>query len=100
MPGTGAAAQAIIADRLNAAVAAEISGVPGSHNVAMSLLGEGLHTLQDQFAHDYQGAGWLTHLFGNPDDPLAHPEEYGMAQDASTNYLKMYLDRIKRCSGR
>jgi hypothetical protein len=85
----------IIRGNLEKAIAYELSG---NHMKAMKALGEGLHTLQDKYAHFVQGAGWYEHLpfWGtDPDDPVLHSIEYRNALIASRDYINLFLMRIE-----
>ncbi len=90
MPGTEAQAERIIRDKLNEATAREKAG---QHDQAMQVLGEGLHTVQDKWAHSKQGAGWPEHIRGSgrytdPDNPTKHPTEYRQAYEETKEYLE------------
>jgi hypothetical protein len=96
MPGTSEQAEMIIHDKLEKAIAYELSG---SHTKAIKALGEGLHTLQDKYAHFMQDAGLYEHLprLGtNPDDPVLHSIEFRSALIASRDYVNLFLMRIEK----
>jgi RHS repeat-associated protein len=93
MPGTRDQAQDLINRLLDRAVEMENCG---RHEDAVDALGEGLHTIQDRFAHFEQNAGWVEHATGNPDNPTAHPLEYRNALNASVNYLRQFSARTLR----
>jgi hypothetical protein len=82
-PGHRAEALARIAERLGAAVRAEAEG---RHADAMRALGEGLHTVQDQWAHYEQNANWGISC----DDPTEHPREYAAAEAATRAYVQTF----------
>jgi RHS repeat-associated protein len=90
MPGTEAQAERIIRERLNDAIAMKRAG---RHEEAMQVLGEGMHTLQDKWAHAKQGAGWAEHnprskKYTDPDNPLKHPTEYQRAYEDTRQYVE------------
>jgi len=90
MPGTEADAERIIRDKLNQAIALEKAA---RHDEAMKVLGEGMHTLQDKWAHAKQGAGWSQHnplseQYTDPDNPDKHQEEYKRAQKETREYIE------------
>ena len=100
-PGTEAEAERIIAEALNRAIALERAG---AHAEAIKVLGEGLHTIQDKWAHARQGAGWLEHIpprevnprYIDPDNPVKHPEHYRRALEDSIHFLQDF----KKARGR
>jgi len=79
------------------------SFVAGKFHAAVSTgsllaLGQGLHALQDAYAHDLAGAGMWAHIaqfFGgvNPDDPdlLANEGRATAATAATTNYIRDFM---------
>lgn len=90
MPGTEADAERITRDKLNEAIARERAG---RHDEAMQILGEGMHTLQDKWAHSEQGAGWAQHLpwsdqYTDPDNPERHRAEYQRAYEDTRKYIE------------
>jgi len=96
MPSTGAAAERLINASLERAVTAELRG---DHHGAMVALGEGLHTVQDRYAHAEQNAGWKAHapVVGSaPDNPQRHPQEYNRARQASAAYVKRYQQEVEK----
>jgi RHS repeat-associated protein len=95
MPGAGQSAEQLIDRLLSAAVQYELLG---QHDAALYALGAGLHTLQDSYAHCKQDAGWWAHAPGGtrPDDPALHPDEFALAQAASTQFVKSFVERVAR----
>ena len=93
MPGTEAQAERIKADNLNRAVD---HVARGEWDEAMDHLGEGMHTVQDRFAHDAQNADWKEHITGDPDNPNEHPGEYEDAEEATKNYTDDFQDRLEK----
>jgi len=67
----------------------------GMHIAAMMILGTGLHTMQDKWAHSEQGAGWSEHfpkIGTDPDNPWKHPLEYEAAYEESLCYIQKFID--------
>jgi len=96
MPGTGALAEKFIDERLDEAVGRAINqDGPG----ALKALGEGLHAVQDKWAHQVQNAGWHQHnpsnpaTFTDPDNLRQHPSEYAGALKDSEAYVRRFLER-------
>ena len=95
MPGYEAKSEARVKQKLDQAVMLEQAG---KHEEAMKTLGEGLHTVQDKSAH--QNAGWPTHIAvylggRDPDSPKQNPNEYRRAEQASKDYIKEFVGRIR-----
>ena len=94
MPGTQAAAEEVLNTYLNSAIALEKAGY---HDEAMDLLGRGLHTVQDRYAHFEQNAGLGSHLLGaSCDNPRKRPQEFAGARAASDSYINQFLQRAQR----
>jgi hypothetical protein len=93
MPGTQAAAEEVLNTYLNSAIALEKAGY---HDEAMDLLGRGLHTVQDRYAHFEQNAGWGSHVLGACDNPRKRPREFAGARAASDSYINQFLQRTVR----
>jgi RHS repeat-associated protein len=90
MPGTEEQAERIIRDALNRAIDLDKAG---RREEAIQVLGEGLHTLQDKWAHSKQGAGWAQHnprsrKYTDPDNPLKHDAEYKRAYEETKEYVE------------
>ncbi len=87
MPGTDW--RSFVAGKFNDAVAA------GNRGAALQALGQGLHALQDAYAHDLAGAGMWAHIFGevNPDDPDAEANRarVSAATAATTNAIRDWV---------
>jgi len=86
MPGNRVAAETLAEQSLERAIQLARSG---RLDEAMGPFGEGLHTVQDRYAHYEQNAGWLGHP--GCDDPLRHPREVDAARDASRHYIDRFL---------
>jgi RHS repeat-associated protein len=67
----------------------------GDHLLAMERLGEGLHTVQDPFAHGEKNGTWLRHMGSGCDDPTWNPDGYIKATDASFFYLLRFLNATR-----
>jgi RHS repeat-associated protein len=95
MPGTQAAAEEVIRNQLNSAIALENAGY---HDEAMDLLGRGLHTVQDRYAHFEQNASNWRHITGRGecDDATKHPREFEAARAATERYINQFLQGIGR----
>jgi RHS repeat-associated protein len=94
MPGTQAAAEALISNLLERAIQLERAG---QHAEAMDALGEGLHTVQDRYSHFQQNAGWGAHIRGGAcDDPARNTQGFTDAQNASRIYIEQFLRRTRR----
>jgi RHS repeat-associated protein len=94
MPGTQAAAEALISKLLEEAIQFELAGL---HKEAMEALGEGLHTVQDRYSHFEQNAGWAAHIGrAECDDPKSRAREFAAALDASIEYVEQFLIRTGR----
>ncbi len=93
-PGSGSEAEQIIANQLQQAIQSELAG---DHAGAMDALGKGLHTVQDNWAHNKQDAYWPEHNWFNdetytaPDNPNEHPNEYANALHDSKEYVDNFL---------
>jgi hypothetical protein len=58
-----------------------------------------MHTVQDHYAHEEQGAGWLAHrpIVGtDPDNRLKHPDEFATAGAATRLYRARYKAALKK----
>jgi RHS repeat-associated protein len=89
MPGNRAAAERLISSLLMEAIAKDNAGL---HNEAMDLLGQGLHTIQDRYAHYEQNAGWSKHIGGAAcDDPVKRASEFSRARMSSIDYINQFL---------
>jgi RHS repeat-associated protein len=92
MPETQTAAENLINSSLMAAISLELAGF---HNESMYILGQGLHTIQDYYAHFAQNAGWQSHLTGVPcDNPQKRPLEFVRAKSASQLFIIQFLTAI------
>lgn len=89
MPGSGAEAQKLIEDRLKAAIC---YWQQGNEFKAYEALGAGLHTLQDQYSHLFQGANIEDHPRLDPDNPQKHWDEFMRAERASEDYIRRFLE--------
>ena len=81
-----------VATKLSQAVAQDAAG---DQDGAMKSLGQGLHAVQDAWAHDLrrpQGTN-MEHLFGkkSPDLPNDNPEEWQRAREATSEYIKDFM---------
>ena len=78
-----------VAAKLRQAVAQDAAG---DQDGAMKTLGQGLHAVQDAWAHDLRRPqGTMTeHVFGerNPDIPRDNPDEWQRTREATKKYLK------------
>lgn len=94
MPGTKLFAEKFISDALDKAISHELKG---EHQQAIKALGEGMHTLQDRYAHHDQNAGWKDHLSitKDPDNPRKHQEEFLNAYRATKLYLEKFVTGVK-----
>jgi RHS repeat-associated protein len=85
-------AEEFIAHCLDMAAKCEKSGW---HDVAMSYLGQGLHTTQDRYAHSVQGVQNIwQHWLKDADNSDKHSKEFNDAEEASKAYLEKYLSLL------
>lgn len=78
---------------LNLAIKAECAG---NHDLAIGALGNALHTVQDFWAHAYQGVTNFEHIKkgSSPDDPSQHVFEYQQAYIKSVELLNEFFVRV------
>jgi RHS repeat-associated protein len=71
----------------------------GSRSLAIETFAQGLHAVQDAYAHDLAGAGMWEHFLGlvhvgvDPDDPLAEPNRTraDAARAATTSAIRDFM---------
>ena len=68
----------------------------GNHDAALAYLGGALHTVQDFWAHAYQGITDVTHWTDgvDPDNPGKHPYEYNQAFLKSMEFIEAFLRQL------
>ena len=97
-PGTEVLARKHAQGALELAIQLELNG---RHKDAMHMLGMGMHTMQDEFAHSRKNAGWLAHAnpFNYPDTPHNDMELYMEAYKASKGYVNEFMMGVseKQC---
>jgi RHS repeat-associated protein len=94
-PGTREQAERHIQGAVELAVRRELAG---DHEGAMEMLGEAMHTRQDEFSHYRQNAGWGEHLpitGSDPDNPYKHVKEYGEAYQATKDMIEQFQNGVE-----